>query len=88
MIEDRELEFSPLSGPVTQDGITADVKIYRFAEPGDRWQLEVVDHEGGWTVWGDPFPTDQDAYRAFQETLSAEDIRTFLDDKPSDEVLH
>lgn len=83
--EDRELEFSPLSGRVTDKGITVDVKIYRFAEPDERWQLEVVDHEGGSTVWDDLFPTDQDAYREFYQTIEQSGIGSFLD---SSETRH
>jgi hypothetical protein len=41
-IEDRELEFSPLSGRLTRDGVTVDVKIYRFNGTNDPWQLEPV----------------------------------------------
>ena len=33
-IEDREIEYSPLTGSVTRDGVTVDVKIYRFAGTG------------------------------------------------------
>lgn len=76
-IEDRELEFSPLSGRLTRDGVTVDVKIYRFAGTDDPWQLEVVDHEGGSTVWDDPFPTAQDAYRAFNEVVEEDGIASF-----------
>jgi hypothetical protein len=48
-IEDREIEYSPLSGRLTHDGVTVDVKIYRFAGTDDLWQLEVVDHNN-WSV--------------------------------------
>lgn len=76
-IEDRELEFSALSGRLTREGVTVDVKIYRFAGTDDPWQLEVVDHEGGSTVWDDPFPTAQDAYRAFNEAVEEDGIASF-----------
>ncbi len=76
-IEDRELEFSPLSSRLTRDGVTVDVKIYRFAGTDDPWQLEVVDHEGGSTVWDDQFPTAQDAYRAFNEAVEEDGIGSF-----------
>lgn len=88
MTDDRELEFSPLGGRVTREGTTVDVKIYRSAGTEEHWQLEVVDQEGVSTVWDDPFPTDQEAYRVFYKTLEAEGIRTFLEDKPRDGVLH
>jgi hypothetical protein len=76
-IEDRELEFSGLSGRLTREGVTVDVKIYRFAGTDDPWQLEVVDHDGGSTVWDDPFPTAQDAYRAFNEVVEEDGIASF-----------
>lgn len=61
-IPDRELQFSPLGGRVTQKGISAVVHIYRSADaPNDPWQLEVVDHEGGSTVSDETFATDNDS---------------------------
>jgi hypothetical protein len=76
-IEDREIEYSPLSGRVTRDGVTVDVKVYRFAGTNDPWQLEVVDHEGGSTVWDDPLPTARDAYRAFDEAVEEDGMASF-----------
>lgn len=78
-IEDRELEYSPLSGRLTCDGVTVDVKIYRFAGTNDPWQLEVVDHEGGSTVWDDLFPTAQDAYRAFNDAVEDDGMASFAE---------
>jgi hypothetical protein len=46
-VPDRELEFSPLSGWMTRDGVTVQVHIYRFADTDEGWTLEVVDHEDG-----------------------------------------
>lgn len=77
-IKDRELEFSLLSGRLTRDGVTVDVKIYRFAGTADPWQLEVVDHEGGSTVWGELFRTAKDAHRAFNDAVEEEGIASFL----------
>jgi len=77
-IEDRELEHSPLSERLTRDGVTIDVKIYRFAGTEDAWQLEVVDHEGSSTLWDDPFPTAQDAYQAFNEAIEEDGITSFV----------
>lgn len=76
-IEDRELEHSPLSGRLTRDGVTVDLKIYRFAGTNDPWHLEVVDHEGGSTAWNDPFPTAQDAYLAFNEVVEEDGMASF-----------
>lgn len=77
--DDPELEYSPLCGDVAADGITVRVEIYRLAEGGEGWSLEVVDHEGASTVWDDLFATDQEAYREFQRTLEAEGIRSFAE---------
>ncbi len=64
-VPDRELEFSPLSGRVTRDGVTVQVHIYRFVGTDDGWTLEVVDHDDGSTVWEGSFDTDVEAYEAF-----------------------
>lgn len=78
-IPDRELEHSPLSGRHTSDGITVEVLIYRLAGTRDPWQLEVVDQQGGSTVWDEGFGTDRDAYKAFFEDIEASGIRQFME---------
>lgn len=46
---DPNIVTSGLSGPVTRDGVTVDVQIYRLEhEPG--WTLEVVNARGTSTV--------------------------------------
>ena len=75
--QDREIEYSPLSGRLTRDGVSVDVKIYRFAGSNDPWHLEVVDHRGGSTVWVDSFPTAQEAYRAFNEVVEEDGMASF-----------
>lgn len=77
--DDPELEHSPFSGPVTCDGITVSVEIYRMCIGGGGWSLEVVDDEGGSTVWDETFPTDQDAYQEFQRALEAEGLSGLLE---------
>jgi hypothetical protein len=79
-IEDREIEYSPLSGRLTHDGVTVDVKIYRFAGTDDLWQLEVVDHNNWSTVWDEQFPTAQDAYQAFNEAVEEDGMASFIGD--------
>ncbi|WMT73873.1 hypothetical protein [Bradyrhizobium sp. Ash2021] len=80
---DPEIMHSPLSGPVTHDGITVSVEIYRMRSGGDGWSLEVVDAEGTSTVWDETYPTDQDAYREFQRGLEAEGLPGLLEATPS-----
>ncbi|MDN3574852.1 hypothetical protein [Methylobacterium longum] len=76
--EDRELEHSSLSGRFTRDGVTVDVKIYRFAGTDDPWQLEVVDQEGSSTAWDKPFPTPQDAFDALNQTVEEEGMAALV----------
>jgi hypothetical protein len=75
--DDPQIESSPLCTSVTRDGITVRVEIYRIAGSGEGWSLEVVDQDGGSTVWSDLFATDRDAYAEFTQTLEMEGIRSF-----------
>ncbi|GJE62517.1 hypothetical protein [Methylobacterium trifolii] len=79
-VAERELEHSPLSGRITLDGVTVEVHICRFAGTDDEWTLEVVDHEGGHTVWDTTFADDQDAYEAFELAVAENGIRSFADE--------
>jgi hypothetical protein len=85
MIDDNdpEIEASPLNRSVTRDGITVSVEIYRLAGRDESWSLEVVDQEGGSTVWDETFAKDQDAYAEFNRTLESEGIRSFAPRQPS-----
>ncbi|GJE45069.1 hypothetical protein [Methylobacterium soli] len=76
-INDRQLEFSPLSGRVTRDGFTVEVKIYRFCGEAADWALEVIDHEGGSTVWSELFASDDAAYEAFRLAVDEDGIGSF-----------
>lgn len=84
-IPDRELEHSPLSGLFTREGITVEVQIYRFAGSSYAWALEVVDQEGGLTVWTESFFTDQAARKAFLRAVEEDGMRQFLE---PGETLH
>jgi hypothetical protein len=75
--DNPEIEFSPLCASVTRGGISVRVEIYRLAGRGEGWSLEVVDQDGGSTVWDDLFVNDQDAYAEFCQTLEMEGIRSF-----------
>ncbi len=72
-----EIEHSPLCGKVTREGETVDVQIYRMADGDASWSLEVVDTDGGSTVWTDLFETDHAAYAEFFTTLEREGIACF-----------
>jgi hypothetical protein len=77
--DDSELEHSALSGPVTRDGITVSVEIYRMRDGGDGWSLELVAADGASTVWDDTFPTDREAYEEFQRGLETEGLPGLLE---------
>ena len=72
-----EIESSTLCTSVTREGITVGVEIYRIAGSGEGWSLEVVDQDGGSTVWSDLFATHRKAYTEFTQTLETEGIRSF-----------
>lgn len=72
-----QIERSHLCGRVTRDGETVDVQIYRMADGHTSWSLEVIDADGGSTVWNDLFETDDAAYSEFLATLEREGISCF-----------
>lgn len=76
--EKPEIETSPLSGRLTSEGVTLDVRIHRKADPNERWLLEVIDHNKTSTVWDDTFATDRDAYAMFYRTLESDGAGSFL----------
>ena len=76
--DDQEIECSPLGGSVQCDVATLEVEIYRMTGCVDGWTLEVIDHEGDSTIWGEDFPTDCDASLEFRRTLETEGIGWFL----------
>ncbi|WP_324132348.1 hypothetical protein [Bosea sp. (in: a-proteobacteria)] len=71
------IEHSPLCGKVTRDNETVDVRIYRLPDGDAAWSLEVIDADGGSTVWDDLFDTDQAAYAEFFITVEREGIACF-----------
>ena len=80
--DDSEIQRSEFSGPVTRDGLTVHVEICRMRIGDDGWSLEVVDDEGGSTVWDEIFPTDRDAYQEFERALEAEGLPGLLEATP------
>ena len=77
--EDYEIENSRLSRKVSRDGMTVEVLIYRGRDDSG-WMLEVVDQEGGSTVWDDLFPTEGEALAEALNTIETEGIACFLRD--------
>ncbi len=75
---DPNIVHSGLSGPITEQGITVDIRIYRLEEqPG--WSLEVVNATGTSTVWDDLFETDELAFTEFRRTVAEEGMGVFVD---------
>ena len=75
---DPKLVSSSYAGPVTRQGITVRLEIYRL-EDDLQWVLEVVNENGTSTVWDELFDTDGAAYAAFQSTVEEEGMSAFLD---------
>lgn len=75
---DPNIITSGLSGSVTEDGITVDVKIYRL-EDQHGWALEVVNDKGTSTVWDILFDTDDEALAAFRVAVEEEGMDAFFD---------
>ncbi len=72
-------DVSPLSGPVTEDDVTVEVRIYRALGEAAGWVLEVIDEGGGSTVWADPFPTDREALLAFRAAVEEYGLDSFAE---------
>jgi hypothetical protein len=79
MEDEYKIITSPLSRKFTRDGITIEILIYRI-EADPAWQLEVVDAEGGSTLWEDLFATEQDALNEAFQTIALEGIASFRRD--------
>jgi hypothetical protein len=80
--DDSQLEASPLNGEYTKDGVAVRLAIYRLPRWSKGWALEVINREGGATVWDGTLASDRDAYREFRMILETEGISAFLDDSP------
>ncbi len=82
---ETEIEFSPLSGNVTHDGVTLLVRIHRVA--GGAWSLEVIDQHGMSTVWRDTFSSDNDALDEFHRTVEMWKLFTRFALRPVGELI-
>lgn len=80
MANDNEpdLEYSELSGEVTEDGLTVLVDISRPAGTNLDWNLAVITPDDDVTEWEEPFATDREAYEEFLATLQRDGIRSFF----------
>lgn len=85
MDDEYPIVHSPLEEQVTRDGVSVEVLIYR-GEGDQDWILEVVDENGGSTVWDEPFLTDRAAHNAALAAIAEEGIGAFV--LPERQVPH
>lgn len=76
---------SPLCQTVTRDGVTVQVEIYRLAD-SEGWTLELVDEDGGSTVWEETFATDAAALAEFNEGLEELGLAGLIDPEGDEEA--
>lgn len=69
---------SVLSRPISRDGVSITLEIYRLESEPD-WTLEVVNNRGTSIVWDDRFATDDLALAAFEQVVADDGMATFLD---------
>ena len=74
---------SPLSQEYTEEEISVRVEIYKV-EGTEGWTLEVVDQDGGSTVWQDVFTTDSAAMAEFTEGVQALGLAQLIDPDEDD----
>lgn len=78
-MDDYKITRSRLSRKITREGTTLEVLIYRV-EGDDAWILEIIDHEGGSTIWDETFVTEQDALNEVFQTIASGGISGFVRD--------
>ncbi|RJS94161.1 hypothetical protein [Salinisphaera sp. Q1T1-3] len=87
MSEERELEDSTLSGPLTSGRRKVEIQIYRLK--GDQaWTLEVVDEYNNSTVWDETFTSDSAALADAKKAILENTIGAFIgpeDGKPTND---
>jgi hypothetical protein len=76
--KEPNLITSGYSGPVSKDGVTIQLSIYRLEESPD-WTLEVVNSKGTSTVWEGVFASDDLANAEFLRTVAEEGMDAFRD---------
>jgi len=76
--KEPNLITSGYSGPVSKDGVTVQLAIYRLEDSPD-WTLEVVNSKGTSTVWEGVFASDDLAHAEFLRTVAEEGMDAFRD---------
>jgi hypothetical protein len=77
MNKEPELEISPLSQPISSDGRTVSVQIYKLKSES-AWVLEVEDEFGNSTAWDETFDSDSDALAEARKTILEEGIHVLI----------
>jgi hypothetical protein len=77
MVDEPEIEYSPLSQSISSAGKSVNVQIYRFVGE-NHWVLEVVDEFNNSTVWDDPFESDLTALNEVRRTILAEGVASLI----------
>lgn len=86
MSEEYEIEYSRHCGPLSRDGCSVQVEIYRGrGETGKSWILEIVDDASGDSIiWDEQFETDQAAYDQLMKETEERGLAKVIED--SEEV--
>lgn len=74
---DSELIYSKLSRRIVDGDVSVDVMIYR-PENSPEWVLEVIDQEGGSTVWEDSFQSDEAALVEALAAIDEDGLASFM----------
>ena len=74
---DSELIYSKLSRRIVDGDVSVEVMIYR-PENSLEWVLEVIDQEGGSTVWEDSFQTDEAALVEALAAIDEDGLSSFM----------
>lgn len=71
--------LSHLSQSFEENGIHVQVNIYRL-EDESVWWLRVIDEEGMFTIWDEPFDSDQEAWDYFRGEVADNGLADLLTD--------
>lgn len=85
--ETTDILVSALFFRVEDEDTYVDIQIYQL-EGNDHWTLEVVDSEGGSTVWDEDFPTEEAALDEALETIQQEGLENFMQDVVENPTVH
>lgn len=86
-VEEVIITYSEHCCDLLLDGYRLDVKIYK-TNKDPSWILEVINEYGTSTVWDEPFNSDGDALRVFEDTVDEEGISAFLTALEQTHTLH